>query len=305
MKWIRNILIVLVLLAVGLVAFLRYLGGATIKQAVNTGGPMALGVPVKLETAKLRPLAGHLHLGGLFVGNPEGFKTASLFELGQIEIDLEPRSLLSDTIRIKRIDIQNPKITMERGLRSSNLGALLEQLEQKQGEKSEAPAEKKAPPAEGGKKVVIDEITIAGAKLNVSLTAMGGFAAPIDLPSITLRDIGKEKEGARLTDVLTDIVRAILGSVTKVATSAGELVGDGAQLIGDGAAAVGGAAVDGATAVSGAAVDGVKAVGGAAADGVKAVGGAAAAAGGAVLDGAGSVLRGVGGLLGGGEKKED
>lgn len=286
MKLVKKIALTLVLLVIVLLAFLRYFGGATIKQAVNTVGPIVLGVPVKLETAKLQPLSGHVRLGGLVVGNPEGFKTDNLFELGHIEIDLDPRSLLRDTMRIKRIDIKDPQITMERGLRSSNLGALLEQLEKKQGPKPDQPAPEKKP-AEGGKKVVIDEITINGAQLNLSITALGGAAAPLPLPPITLRDLGKEDDGASFTDVITDIVKAILSSVTQVLAGAGKLVGEGAELLGDGAKAVGGAAVDGASAVGGAAVDGAKAVGG------------------AVLDGAGAALKGIGGLLGGGEKKKE
>ena len=285
MRTIKKIALILVLVLAGLIVFLQYFGGATIKQTVNTGGPLLLGVPVKLESALLRPLAGRAHLGGLVVGNPEGFKTESLFELGHIDIELDTRSLLGDTIRIRKIDIKDPKITMERGLTQSNLGALLEKLEKPDAAKEVEKTEAKEPtePAKPGKKVIIDEITIAGAQLNLSLTAMGGFSAPLPLPSITLRDLGKESDGASFTAVITDIVKAILGSATQVATGAGKLVGKGAQLVGDGAVAVGGAAVDGA----------------------KVVGGAAAAAGGAVLDGAGAALKGIGGLLGGGEKKEE
>ena len=296
MRRLKKLVLILVLVFAGLIVFLQFFGGATIKQAVNTGGPMVLGVPVTLERAMLRPLQGRAHLGGLVVGNPEGFKTDSLFELGHIDVELNTGSLLGDTLRVRKIDIKDPKITMERGLTQSNLGALLEKLEQKGGGDKAAEPEAKEPaePAKPGKRVIIDEISISGAQLNLSLTAMGGLAAPLPLPTITLRDLGKEKEGASFTEVLTEVVRAILGSATDVAVGAGKLVGDGAKAVGEGAAAVGGAAVDGAV------VAGEMAV-----DGAKAVGGAAAAAGGAVLDGAGSVIKGVGSLLGGGEKKEE
>lgn len=286
MTVIRKIVAKLVLVAIVLLAFLHYFGGATIKQAVNTGGPILLGVPVKLETAKLQPLSGHVYLGGLVVGNPEGFKTERLFELGHIEIILEPRSLLRDMIRITRIDINNPTITLERGLRSSNLGALLEQLEKKQAFKSGQPAPEKKP-AEAGKKVVIDEIAINGAQLNLSITALGGAAAPLPLPPIKLRDLGKEKEGTSITDVLTALVRAIFTSVTEVLLNAGKLLGEGAELLGDGAQAIGVAAIDGASAVGGIAVDDATAIGG------------------AVLDGASAALKGIGGLLGVEKKKEE
>ena len=327
MKLLKKLVLILVILLVALIAFVRYFGGVAIKKAVNTAGPLVLGVPVELNTAQIRPLAGHVHLGGLKVGNPDGFKTDHLFELGHLEIDLVPRSLFGDTIHIKTIDIKAPKITMERGLTTSNLGALLEKLEKKGGDTTDDPAAEKKP-AQGGKKVVIDSITINGAQLNLSVTAMGGFSAPLPLPPISLSDIGKEKQGASLLEVLTRILRAILTSATDVVAGAGKLVGEGAAAVGglavDGAAVVGGAAVDGAAAVGGVAVDGAKAVGGTAAavggaavdgaaavggvavDGAKAVGGAAAAAGGAVVDGAGKALKGVGGLigLGGGEKEK-
>ncbi len=312
MRTLKKILVVLVLLLVGLVLFLRFLGGATIKQAINTGGPMVLGVPVTLQDASLNPLSGHIRLAGLHVGNPEGFKTDGIFDLGHIEIELDLRSLASDTVRVRKIDIKDPEITMERGLTQSNLGALLDSLEKKDGgaKPEKKPGEAKPADAkEGGKKVVIDEITIAGAQLNLSVTAMGGFAAPLPLPPVTLRDVGKEDDGASLVDVLTRILKAILGAATDVIAGAGKLVIGGATAVGgaaiDGAAFVGGAALDGAAAVGGAAVDGAAAVGGAAVDGAKAVGGAAAAAGGAVLDGAGSVVKGVGGLLGFGGDKGD
>ncbi|MCO5067306.1 MAG: AsmA family protein [Kiritimatiellae bacterium] len=320
MRTLKKIVLVLVLLLVGLVLFLKFLGGATIKQAVNTGGPLVLGVPVTLEHAALDPILGRIRLKGLHVGNPEGFKTDGLFDLGSLDIKLNMRSLASDTIQIQKIEIKAPKITMERGLTKSNLGALIESLEKKDGgeaKEGEKPAAESAA-KEGGKKVVIDEISIAGAQLNLSVTAMGGLAAPLPLPPVTLRDVGKESDGASLVDVISRILKAILGAATDVIAGAGKLVIGGASAAGgaaiDGAAFVGGAALDGVTAVGGAAVDGAKvvggaavdgaaAVGGAAVDGAKAVGGAAAAAGGAVLDGAGSAVKGVGSLLGlGGDK---
>lgn len=317
MKILKRLILILVIILIGLVVFLRYFGGATIKQAVNTGGPMVLGVPVSLQDAKLRPLAGHIHLAGLHVGNPEGFKTDGIFDLGSIDVELDTHSLLGDTIRITKIEIKDPKITMERGLTKSNLGALLEKLEgdAKAEPKKEPSAEQTAKTQKDGKKVIVDKISISGAQLNLSITGMQGLAAPLPLPPLTLRDLGKESDGTSFTQVITDVVKAILGSATQVAVGAGKLVGEGAKAVGagaaavggvavDGAAAVGGAAVDGAAAVGGAAVDGAAVVGGAAVDGAKAVGGAAAAAGGAVIGGAGSVVKGIGGLFTGGDEKK-
>ena len=272
-----GILVILVVLVVAVA--LR--GGTLIKSAVNTAGPAALGVPVTLKDATFLPLQGKVRLKGLHVGNPEGFKTDGLFDLGEVAVDLDTGSLLSDKIVINRILIKDPSITFERGLRDSNLGALMKGLEKEGGEPSgEAKEEKaEAAPAEGGKKVVIKDITIEGAKVNMSVTLAQGLAATLPLPTIQLKDVGEEKEGASLPEVLGEVLKAVFGAVTQVITGAGKLAVDGVQMAGEGALAVGKGAVKGAEVVGGAAVDGAQAIG----------------------SGAAKVVGGIGNLLGGGD----
>jgi uncharacterized protein involved in outer membrane biogenesis len=317
-----------VVVLVAIVLILNSFGGRLIQKTVNVAGPAALGVPVSLEKAEFHLLRGHVLLKGLTVGNPDGFKTDGIFELGQLTVDLNTRSLLSGVVHIRKILIDAPKITYERGLTSSNLGDLLAGLEKKPDPAGEeTPVVEEAPADEaGGVKVVIDELVVSDAQLNVSLTVAQGLSAPLPLPTITLRDIGKETGGAGFMEVIQKVLGAILGAVTDVIKGSAKLLGDGAALVGDGALAVGGAAVDGAAAVGGVAVDGVKAVGqgaavvgGAAVDGAAAVGGAAvdgaAAVGGVAVDGVkavgkgvgavgGAVVDGIGGLFGGGDKGE-
>ena len=310
-------LFVVVLIAIVLI--LNSFGGKVIRQTVNTVGPAALGVPVTLEEAHFQLLRGHIRLKGLKVGNPDGFKTDSLFDLGELTVNINTRSLLSGLVHIREIAILDPKITYERGLTSSNLGDLMASLESEEAP-AEAPVEEKKaepePEEAGGAKVVIDEISIKGAQLKVSLTVAQGFSAPLPLPPIILRDIGKDSAGVSFMEVIRMVLRAILGSVTGVLSGSVELLGDGAKAVGQGAVAVGGAAVDGAVAVGGAAVDGAKAVGqgaavvgGAAVDGAVAVGGAAVGGVKAVGKGVGAVggavVGGIGGLFGGGDKDKD
>ncbi len=328
------ILFLVVLVAIGLI--INYFGGKLIRQTVNVVGPTALGVPVSLDEAQFHLLRGHVKLKGLKVGNPEGFKTDGIFELGELSVDLNVRSLASGLIHIRKITVDAPKITYERGLTSSNLSDLLAGLEKaadtNQPPVEEAPIEPAPAESEGGLKTIIDEIVISDAQLNVSLTVAQGFSAPIPLPTITLRDIGKETGGASFMDVIKRVLGAILGAVGDVIKGSAHLLGSGVGLVGDGAMAVGGAAVDGVVAVGkgaavvgGAAVDGAAAVGGAAVDGVKIVGKGVGVVGGAAVDGAavvggaavdgvkavgkgvgavgGAVVGGIGSLFGGGDSE--
>lgn len=294
------VLFLIVLVAIGLI--INYFGGKLVRQAVNVMGPTALGVPVSLDEAHFRLLRGQLNLKGLKVGNPEGFKTAGLFELGELAVELDVRSLRSGVVHISRILVDAPTITYERGLTSSNLGDLLAGLE-KPADTNQPPAESsgnETKPAgdEAGLKTIIDEIVIQDAQLNVSLTVAQGLSAPLPLPTITLRDIGKESGGASFMDVIKRVLMAIVGAVGDVLKGSAHVLGSGAELVEDGVMAVGSAAVDGASAVGGAAVDGATAVGGVAVDGAKAVGRGAAAVGGVAVDGAAAV----GGVAVGGVK---
>lgn len=274
MKIVKRVLVGLVLALVALVLALNFFGGRIVRTAVNTAGPAALQVPVSLEDADLRLLRGKLALKGLVIGNPKGFKSAHLVTLGDLQVALQPGSLASDTIVIEKVYINAPEFTYEKSLTDSNLSALLDQLDggTKEGGKP-AEAEKEDTPAEGGKKVVINDLIIENAKVHLALTALGGHGATLPLPTIHLQDLGKEKGGASFPEVIGNIFSAVLKAITGVVAGAGELVGDGA-----------------------------KALGTTALDAGKAVGDAAAEAGHAVGEGATKVLEGVGGLFGGGKK---
>lgn len=266
----------LVVAAVSLSLF----GGAMIKGAVNSFGPAVLGVPVTLERATFRPFSGKVQLTKLHVGNPEGFKTPALFDLGDVDIELNARSLFDDTIVIHKIFVNAPEITYERGLLASNFSKLLDQLQggdKTAGEKKPEETPEKTT-ADGGKKVIIEELVVRDPKLNVSITAAGGHYIPVALGQVEMKDIGRKSGGATFADAVKVIFSVLTQNIENAVTGAGDLIGSGVKTAGK------------------AAGEGVKAVGGALSDG-------ASAAGGAISDGASAVGKTIGGLLGG--KKDD
>jgi len=248
--------IIFVVLAVVVIFF----ASQVVKNAINTAGPIALGVPVTVEDVRAYPLRGVINIKNLVVGNPEGFKTDSLFNMGVLNVEISTASLFSDTIIVKTIEIVAPEITYEMKLGGSNIGALQESLAGDK-EPAEKESEEVVEEKSGGKKVIIEKFLITDGKVKLSLPGMLGTAVPLPLPKVELLDIGKEKEGASSADVIKKVIGAVLGAVTEVVTSSGKLLGDGAKAVGDGVTAVGGAAVDGVGAVGGAAAGAGKAVG--------------------------------------------
>jgi uncharacterized protein involved in outer membrane biogenesis len=224
-------IVLLVVLVLG-VAALLFIGGPVIKGAVNTMGPQALGVPVTLQGATFRPFRGLVHLRKLHVGNPEGFSTPGLFELGDVEIELDPASLFSDTIVIRRVYVNAPEITYERGLLGSNISRLTKQLE---GDQKDPKTKKPDTKGDSGRKVIIEQLIVRDPKLNVSLTAARGHYVPVALGQIELRDIGKDKGGVTIADATRIVFSVITSNIEGAVAGAGDLVASGAKAVGAGA----------------------------------------------------------------------
>ncbi len=268
----------LIKIAGGLVVVLAALFAAlelsldkVVLKGVNAAAPAALGVPVTLQDASISLLRGKAALQGLHIGNPEGFKTDGLFDLGSIAVDIDNSTLLSDTIVIKEIAIDGLALTYEKGLLDSNLGALIEQLsagaekEAPEAGEAEEPTEPQDATEKPAKKVVIEKLSITGSRMNFSITGAaaltGGGAIPLPLPPITLTDLGKEKESITFVEAIQEVLQAIAGAAGTAIAGAGNLVGDAGKAVGEGAMDVGEGAVEAGKVVGGAALDAGKAVG--------------------------------------------
>ena len=236
--------------------------GTIIKSSVNTLGPQVLGVPVSLEHASFYPLKGEIRMRNLVIGSPdeEKFGTNAIFRLGGLSVDIAMKDLLAGDVHIRDITITGPEVWYQKTLTSSNIGRLLEILEEKypaddaKKEKKDKPEEKKAE----SKPVVIDHFLFDEGYIGSNLF----IGKKIPLLKIELHDIGKD--GAFMPgQIVIILVKNILSSVVSLVTNVG-----------------------------GAAVDTVGDVGSAA---VGAVGDAGKAAVGAV----GSVAKGIGSLFGG------
>lgn len=219
-----------------------------VRTAVNAAGPAALGVPVTLRGADVSLMRGRAALTGLHVGNPAGYKTDGLLDLGSIAVKVDLSSLLSDVVHVEEIAIDGLVVTYEKGLLNSNLGALIDQLSAGGEDESGEPAEEKAAAEEpSGKKVVIDKLTIAGSQMNFSVTGAaaltGGGAVPLPLPPLTLTDLGREEEGVTFVEAIQNVLKAVAGATGTAIVGAGHLLGEGAGAVLDAGKAVGGGAM--------------------------------------------------------------
>jgi hypothetical protein len=258
-KAFRIIGIVLLVLVV-VVGIVLARVGTIIKTSVNTLGPQVLGVPVSLEHASFYPLKGEIRMRNLVIGSPdeEKFGTNAIFRLGGLSVDLAMKDILAGDVHIRDITITGPEVWYQKTLTSSNIGRLLEILEEKYPPNDSKDKDKPETKKGESKPVVIDHFLFDEGYIGSNLF----IGKKIPLLKIELKDIGKD--GAFMPgQIVIILVKNILSSVVSLVANVG-----------------------------GAAVDAVGDVGGAAVDAVGTAGKAAVGAVGSVAKGIGSLFGG-------------
>lgn len=256
--------VVVVLLVLALAIFVASLGGI-IKTGIETVGSRVTKCKITVEDVDFSLLRGKLAITNLVVGNPDGFNTASAFELGQVKVSLVPSSVLSNTVIINEVVIDGPKVTYEAGLGSSNMGTIQKNiaafLPAGGGKEVAKPAEGEKPAGEG-KKIIIDHFLFDNAQINLSVKLLQGNSLPVPLPKIEANGIGRAKdagdaegEGIAAVEAVAIVLNRVVAGVITSATDAI------AKLGGAGADAVKGVVGGGADAVKGAVGGAVEGVG--------------------------------------------
>lgn len=274
---VRNAVVVILCVLAAILIFAEYGLDRTARVAFNKAAPGFLGVKEAsvedIDVSLFRDPT--LSLRALHIGNPEGFEAPSLFDLDNVVVDLDMKSLLSDTIVVNRVLVESAALTYEQRL-GSNIGALLDKFESDAAKEEEKEEEDAAP----AKKVVIRDLQINGTSVSLAVAGSFGHSATIPLPSVHLTDIGAPKDdsddaGVSVIGATVEILKAILASVTGVIGNVAGLAADAvtatASAVADGATATVSAVTDGATAAASAVADGATAAASAVADGAKAL----------------------------------
>jgi uncharacterized protein involved in outer membrane biogenesis len=216
-KWIfRSVLGIFLVLIAGSVV-LAWSLGAIVKAGVEKIGPVATQVEVKLKSAQVWLLAGRVHLAGIELGNPPGYKTPASVAVEDVRVHFKPASLLTDKWVVERIQIKEPVITWEGGLMENNLKKIEGNINQYLGSFSSA-AKTDAPSTGGakpGRKLQVDDLEISGAKVQFNTLLSGGHTITLLVPDIHLTELGSGPEGITSIEVGQRALHAVIGGAAK------------------------------------------------------------------------------------------
>ena len=223
---IKKLFILMVILVVTVFAIVFFFGAGWVTKTVETFGPQVTQTSVRLDHVDLSLLSGSSTLKGLYIGNPDGYKEEHLFSLNQIDLEIVPKSLLSDEIIVKKIHIRSPEMSYEKTLRGSNLKSLLANVESfgrsdtseidQTGNAASAESatvassqeQQQVPEQKSSKKVLIRELLIEDLQVNVGLMGAG---TSVTIPKIEMKDI----DSGSTKEILAKVLKVVLTEVTR------------------------------------------------------------------------------------------
>jgi hypothetical protein len=220
MKILLSIIGALVALAVVALLIVAFMLGSLVKKGVNHAGPQITQTNVVLEDAQISPFSGKGTLKGLTVGNPAGWTTPRAFYLGEISIDMEPGSLTKDHIVINSIVIDQPEITFETKITSSNLQDLLKNIQQSSSStsttetKPQPSGDKPAGPAAEGKPVKIEVKSFRLQNAKVIVSSMG-TNVPVEIPALIMENLGTREGGLTPEELSAAVLKEVLAQVAQ------------------------------------------------------------------------------------------
>jgi hypothetical protein len=216
--------------------------GPAVKTTANCAVPGMAGVGFKLEECDIGTFSGKILLSGMTLENPEGFSDRVAASFESLKVDIDMASLAGDVIHIREIALSGLYVSYLDGPHgTNNFKVISGNFASGKGDgcaecadcgEEPAPAAENAaadanPPADAGKaetdgakqkRVVIDVVRIEGTRIKF------GILPPISVPSIVIRDIGKESGGAGLQEAWKSLCDSLMKSCG--------MVGDGISALG-------------------------------------------------------------------------
>jgi len=228
MKKVLGILAVLVL--VGAVALYLALD-AVVKRGIEQGTSYATGVPTSVQRVNVGLLSGRMSVGRMEIQNPPGYESPYFFQLSELNLAVQARTLLEPTVRVPTFTIDGAQVNLERSGRTSNFNVILENLQRlggKSGTQEETPDEQPAGP---DTRFIIDRlrITDVSARAILARELQERGTVEVTAPPITLENVGADSGGLTLGELATLITREVLKAVSENTELPGDL---GQQLTG-------------------------------------------------------------------------
>lgn len=276
-KWLLILIITLIALIAGGVYYaLNYLDWqGIVRNLVHEKGSEVVGTSVDIGKINISLKDGKGGISDISVENPSGYSQDYIIKLGGVHVSVDVNSVKKlaeeslkktgpkvKTVVINEIRVDKPEVTYElMNLNKNNADDILANINKNTASSAKEPVKEDKDAVQYN--VAIKKVVIANGSATVAASLLGvSQSLSLNLPTITITNLGTEKQGITIEDGIARIFKEILKTTINVVSKEdlNGLLGGVGNLAGaavEGAGKTAEAVVGGAEKAVGAAVDGV------------------------------------------------
>lgn len=128
MKTFLKIIAVIVVIVIVAFLILSLTLDGIVKSTIEDTGSELLQTEVRVNNVSISLFDSRGTIDGITIENPEGFSDSAAVKLEAISMKLDLPSLLSDTMVVDSLTIQQPEVHMEQTMEGNNLKALQDNM---------------------------------------------------------------------------------------------------------------------------------------------------------------------------------
>lgn len=236
LKWIIFSVIGLIALIAGGVYYIynHYDWQSVVRDLVHQHGTAVVGTDVNIGSIKLSLKDGNGSVGNITVANPKGYSKDYIIKLEGVSVSVNKDSVIKlvketaqktgpnvKTVVINEIMVNKPEVTYElMSLNKNNADDILQNIKKNTASSAKKPA-KEEKKSDIEYKVAIKKVVVANGSATVAANLLGASQSlSLNLPTITINNLGTEKQGITIEDGLARIFQEILKTTTNTVAKA-------------------------------------------------------------------------------------
>jgi len=224
-KWLVILVLLLVLVVGGVIAYGISQIDVLAKSAVEQGGTYAMGVETKVDSVDIGLAAGTFDLAGLKIANPPGFKEPRFLTLDKGGVSVNPQSVQQPVVELPKLSLSGLTVNLEKSGGDANYNTILANLKKLSGDGTSA--------STPGKRFVVREVAITGVVINADVLGLGAVSPRLSIPihQVKLLNVGQGQGGVKDSGVTAEQLASII--VQPVPSAAVDTGGLPADILGD------------------------------------------------------------------------
>lgn len=236
LKWILGLVVLLIVAIVGAGYYFYnyYDWQGIVRKLVHQHGTQVVGTDVNIGRINLSLFNGRGSVSNITVANWTGYSQDNIIKLGDVTVSVDVDSVKklaqevaqnsgskTKTVVINEIRVNKPEVAYElMNLHRTNAADIMASIQKNTAaSKSKPTPEKKADDITYN--VAIKKVVIADGVATVAANMLGASQSlSLNLPTITINNLGTEKQGITIEDGLARIFQEILKTTTNVVAKA-------------------------------------------------------------------------------------